>query len=276
MNAVIEFDQVAFSYDDAPILREVSFVIEPREFVYVIGPNGGGKTTLLKLILGLLEPCAGEVRIFGRPPRECRRRIGYMPQQATLDPQFPVCVGDVVLMGRLGGLAPIGAYSRADRAAARAALSEVGLGDMLRRPFSALSGGQRQRVLIARALACEPEILLLDEPTANLDPHIEAQFHELLRRLNERLTILLVSHDVGFVSESVRRVLCVNRTVQVHCTSALSGSVVHDLYGREMRQVEHTHDHTHDHGSLSAHGGRHPPPPANDARGGRTAARGKS
>lgn len=275
MSAVVEFDRVGFSYDDAPILREVSFAIEPREFVYVIGPNGGGKTTLLKLILGLLEPSAGEVRVFGRPPRECRRRIGYMPQHATLDPQFPVCVGDVVLMGRLGGRTRIGSYSRADRAAARAALDEVGLADLLRRPFSALSGGQRQRVLIARALACEPEILLLDEPTANLDPHIEEQFHDLLRRLNERLTILLVSHDVGFVSQSVRRVLCVNRTVQVHCTSALSGNVIHDLYGREMRQVEHAHDHTHDHGPLHAHAGHGGDTPRDASPGGRAAARGK-
>jgi zinc transport system ATP-binding protein len=242
----IELEHVSFGFNGALVLEDVTLRVAPREFLYVVGPNGGGKTTLLKVILGLLTPSAGTVRVFGRDPHEARRRIGYMPQYTSLDPQFPVTVMDAVLMGRLGCAPPIGPYRRADRAAASEALREVEMLELARRPLSTLSGGQRQRVLIARALACEPEVLLLDEPTSNLDPHVEAQFQELLGRLNQRLAILLVTHDVGFVHRAVERVACVNRTVQVHCTRELTGDVMQTLYGHDARRIEHAHDHTHD------------------------------
>jgi zinc transport system ATP-binding protein len=171
-----------------------------------------------------------------------------MPQYAQLDPQFPVCVLDVVLMGRLGMGRIIGPYRAADRRVAQRVLAEVGLADMGRRPFSALSGGQRQRVLIARALACEPDLLLLDEPTANLDIGIQDDFYELLRHLSERLTVVLVSHDVGFVSRLVRTVVCVNRSVSVHCASELGGDAIVALYGRDVQMVRHDHDCRHEGG----------------------------
>jgi len=198
-DAVIRCEGLSFAYNGDSVLTDVTFSVAARDFVSVVGPNGGGKTTLLRLILGLLTPTRGTVRVFGRPPSEVRRRIGYMPQRAELDPQFPVRALDVVLMGRLGN-GRVGPFSRADKAKAMAALHEVGLTAHARRPLAALSGGQRQRVLIARALACDPELLLMDEPTANLDPLVQDEMHELLHELNRRLTIVLVSHDVGFVT----------------------------------------------------------------------------
>lgn len=238
-DAVVSLRRVSFGYDDSDILQNVTLAIPRGDFACVIGPNGSGKTTLIKLVLGLLEPRSGEVRVFGNSPREARARIGYMPQHAQLDPQFPVCVHEVVLMGRLGRGHGVGSYRAVDRDAARAALSEVGLSGLEKRPFAALSGGQRRRVLIARALACEPELLLLDEPTSNLDIQVEEQLYALLHELNRRLTIVLVSHDLGFVSQHVKTTVCVNRTVHTHPTGEVTGDVIRELFGRQVRLVEH-------------------------------------
>jgi len=200
---VISIENLTFSYDGFPVLEDVNVAVQEREFACIVGPNGGGKTTLLKLMLGLLQPTKGRVRLFGVPPERARTRVGYLPQSYAYDPLFPVRVMDVVLMGRLdrGGL--FGPYRRSDREAALEALRQVEMAEFRHRPLAALSGGQRQRVLIARALACEPEVLLLDEPTASLDFTIEGELYELLRRLNERLTVVMVSHDIGFVSRCI-------------------------------------------------------------------------
>jgi zinc transport system ATP-binding protein len=239
---IVTASDVWFAYDGEPVLREVSFGIRAGERVCVVGPNGGGKTTLLRLILGLLAPTRGELRVFGEPPGRHQRRVGYTPQHSQFDPAFPVSVLDVVLMGRLGRTPAIGPYRRADRAAAMDALAEVNLADLRRRPFSDLSGGQRQRVLIARALASQPDLLLLDEPTANLDVAVEQEFHELLADLSERLTLVLVSHDIGFVAELVDKVVCVRGTVAIHATTELTGELMRDLYGHDVRLVRHDHN----------------------------------
>jgi len=244
--AVISFRDVDFAYDGQPALTEVTIDICDGEFAAVVGPNGGGKTTLLKLILGLLSPWRGSVRIFGDSPVASRKRIGYMPQYPRLDPDFPVTVMDVVLMGRLGRGPRAGFYRRPDREAAERALEEVRCGHHRDRPFSALSSGLRQRVLIARALVSDPELLLLDEPTSFLDPSVQEDLHDLLHRLNERLTLIVVSHDVGFVSKYVQRVVCVNRKVNLHPTTELSGDVLSALYGETGgRVVDHDH-HLHE------------------------------
>ncbi|NLF07958.1 MAG: ABC transporter ATP-binding protein [Pirellulaceae bacterium] len=239
---VVSLRDVSFSYGDAPVLEDVGLSVGPREAVCLVGPNGGGKTTLVKLMLGLLTPDRGEVRLFGRPPRRSRHLIGYMPQHLQYDPRFPVSVMDIVLMGRLGrgGLRGFtGWYGQDDRAAAIEALDQVGMAEQRRRPFSALSGGQRQRVMIARALCCQPQLLLLDEPTSSVDTAVEARLLELIEQLNRRMAIVMVSHDLGIVVELVKRVICVNRRVVSHPTSELTGDSIRELYGGEVRLVRH-------------------------------------
>lgn len=253
-DSVISFSNVSFAYDRLPVLRDVSFDVAEREAICIVGPNGGGKTTLAKLILGLIHPNTGQVRVFGRPPKESRLRIGYMPQHLRYDPSFPASVMDIVLTGRLGQSSfagSLGWYSADDRRMAQEALAEVDMEALGKRPLSALSGGQRQRVLIARALCCRPDILLLDEPTANLDTPTETRLFEILRRLNRRMTILIVSHDVGFVSNLVEKVVCVNRDVVVHPVKELDGRAIHDLYEGDVRMVLHS-DRLHSDGQGGA------------------------
>jgi len=238
-NAVVEMEGVTFSYDDSPALENVSIVLRERDFVSVVGPNGGGKTTLLKLMLGLLRPSRGKVRILGKSPEEARSRVGYMPQDVQLDPRFPVTVMDVVLMGQLSNGRRFGYYSKSQKEAAANALREVDLYDLGKRPLSSLSTGQKRRVLIARALASEPDLLLLDEPTANLDLLVEQELHTLLKSLREKLTVIMVSHDLAFVSRYVDSVVCVNRTVAVHPTAEINGELFSQMFGRDIRMVMH-------------------------------------
>ncbi|MBC8318853.1 MAG: ABC transporter ATP-binding protein [Desulfobulbaceae bacterium] len=247
---VIEFDNVSFAYGAVPVLSNVSFSIERNHSVCIVGPNGGGKSTLIKLILGLLEPDEGKVTILGGDPDDGRSQIGYMPQYIRYDQSFPVSVMDVALMGRIGKSAKI-FYSQKDKNATMAALEGMGVADLANRPFNDLSGGQRQRVLIARAMACDPELLLLDEPTANVDPAVESQLHHILKELTERITVITVSHDLGFVSRLVDRVICVNRYVRIHPTSDITGEVIQDIYGGDIKMVRHDHccseeGHSHD------------------------------
>jgi zinc transport system ATP-binding protein len=231
---------VSFAYHSVPILENVNFVVDRGEFVTIVGPNGGGKTTLLKLLLGLLHPDAGEIRILGEKPEKSRFRIGYMPQHVFLDIKFPVTVRDVVLLGRLGNRIG-GRYTKKDRDMAELALNEVQLSHLSGTLFSEISGGQRQRVLIARALCIDPEVLLLDEPTANIDPEVEKNLLEILQELNKRMTILMVSHDIGFVSQVVERVICVNRRVVIHPTSEINGTLIKDIYGGDYCMIRHDH-----------------------------------
>lgn len=237
---VMCFERVSFAYGQTPVLTDVQLHVEAGQLAAIVGPNGGGKTTLLKLALGLLAPTSGHVRMFGQPPERARNRIGYMPQYAHVDPRFPVTVLDVVLMGMLNHRG-VAMRSRAEKEAANRALAEVDMEALADRPFDALSGGQRQRVLLARALVSEPEMLLLDEPTANVDNEAEDKLNSILRRLNQRMTILLVSHDLGFVSQVVQSVICVNRHVVVHPTSELTGDMVRGYYGNDLRMVRHDH-----------------------------------
>jgi zinc transport system ATP-binding protein len=245
--AIIVLRDVSFAYDHVPVLEHVDLTIMERELVAMVGPNGGGKTTLLKLILGLLRPDQGKVRVFSQPPERVRLRMGYVPQYVHYDPQFPVSVIDIVLMGRLGRPSR---YGKLDREAAHEALHLVGMEEVADRPFEALSGGQRQRALIARALASESDLLLLDEPTANIDALVEAELFELLKEMNQRMTILMVSHDLALVSSIVKRAICVNRQVAMHPTSDITDGDMQQMYGGDLRMVRHDlscfeQEHTH-------------------------------
>jgi len=238
-NDVVIFDKVFFSYNGTDVLENASFSIRRGDFVAIVGPNGGGKTTLLRLALGFLKPRKGSIRVLGRSPFDARPRVGYVPQHFAYDERFPVTVMDVVLMGRLGGGWRGGPYRGRDRRAAEKALEEAGLLDLKRRPFADLSGGQRQRVLLARALATEPELLLLDEPLAYVDPNAVGNLYRLFEQLSRRLTVVLVSHDVGFVSTLVRGILCDNRTVTIHPASHVSNELFSKLYGTDVHFVRH-------------------------------------
>jgi len=236
---VIRIEDVSFSYGEAPVLERVNLEIRAGEFVGLVGPNAGGKSTLLKLVLGLLQPTRGRIRVLGRPPPQGVRRVGYVPQFPTFPRDFPISVEQVVLTGRLGLGPVLGWYRAADRAAARRALAEVEALDLAGRCIGTLSGGQLQRVLLARALVAEPLILILDEPTANIDQRIESDIFDLLARFNARLTILVVSHDIAFISGYVDRVACLNRTLVCHRTDSVDGDLIHQLYGDNVRQVAH-------------------------------------
>jgi zinc transport system ATP-binding protein len=236
---VVHVENVSFAYNGEAVLHDVSLTIREKEFVWIVGPNGGGKTTLIKLILGLLQPKSGRITVFGASVGSVRQRIGYMPQHAHLDQRFPVRVIDVALMGRLRSGAGPAPYTKQDRRAALEALEQVGLSDLLRRTLAELSGGQQRRLLIARALASQPDLLVLDEPTANLDIQIEGELFELLRKLNKHLTVVMVSHDPTIVSEFVEHVVCVNHTLAVHPTGQLDRRVVSELYGAPRRIVRH-------------------------------------
>jgi len=239
--SVIDIQDLSFAYETRNVLSRVNLKIREREFTCIVGPNGGGKSTLLKLLLGLIRPTKGSVQVFGTRPERARDRIGYYPQHARIDPQFPITVLDVVLMGRLGSNKLFGFFSKSDKQAASRALNQVDMLDKKRSSFGSLSGGQRQRILIARALAADPEMLLLDEPTASLDPQVEASLYDLLHKLSRHLTVVLVSHDLGFVSQHVHTVVCVNRSVIVHPTQGMKSMMISDIYGGRVRMVKHDH-----------------------------------
>jgi len=201
----INFDSVWFSYGDLQVLENASFHIHRGEFVALMGPNGSGKTTVLKLLLGLEEPAAGTIELFGAPRRQSAvGRIGFIPQQPPADTAFPITVKDLV---RMGLLEPLSSYV-GENAAVSGAMEQAGIEDLALRPYRALSGGQRRRALLARALASRPDILILDEPTANMDVESENRLFETLGSLKGSTTILIVTHDTEFVSALTGRVLC--------------------------------------------------------------------
>jgi len=241
----IQIKDLNFSYGSVTVLENANLSIGDREFISVVGPNGGGKPTLLKILLGLLEAQSGSVSVFGEAPVIGRKWIGYLPQYANLDAKFPVTALDVVLMGLLGKTRMLGFYTKSDREAAHNMLARVGLDNLHNRPLSALSGGQKQRVLIARALVSDPKLLLLDEPSSSLDDYVEQELFDLLQELNRDLTIVVVSHDVAYVSRYVEKVVCVNRAVHTHPVAEIDENIIHEMYGEHVHAVRHDQEHGH-------------------------------
>lgn len=239
---VVRFKDVNFAYEDGiTVLENINLELEKGEFACIVGPNGGGKTTMIKLMLGLLKPASGKIEILGGSPRERCQSIGYVPQFSRFDASFPVSVLDVVLMGCMQRSFFMGRYSKAQKEQAHQSLADVGLKDMAFRSFADLSGGQKQRALIARALMSEPQLLLLDEPTASVDVHGTEQFYRMFAEMNEKFTIVMVSHDIGFVSASVKSVICVRKTLQVHPVSELTGESLQKMYGLDVHLIRHDH-----------------------------------
>jgi len=239
----IELTGVGFGYDAAPVLDGVDLSIPRGEYLAVLGPNGGGKTTLLKLLLGLERPSRGTVRVLGLDPREASSRVGYMPQLTVQGRSFPISVLQTVLLGRLTPSSWWPCWPRRDRDKAMECLARVGAEHLADKPLSDLSGGQRQRVFIARALAGDPQLLLLDEPTASVDPEGRASLQELLGELARSLTVVLVSHDLSVISRHVTSVACVNRTVHFHprpeVTPEMFGMMYHGPHGCPVEMIAH-------------------------------------
>ena len=215
MTHAVEIENVNFSYQEMAVIKNISFTINQGEFVGVIGPNGGGKTTLLKLIMGFLKPQSGRISLFGKSPSAARQSIAYVPQSLQFDKQFPISVMELVLGGRLSHLPWYGVFAQADKDAAYEALEHVGLEDYRNRPFGSLSGGQAQRALIARALASKPQLLLLDEPTASVDSQAEIDIYRILKSLQGKITIMMVTHNLQAAVELVEKVLCVQQSLTV-------------------------------------------------------------
>lgn len=235
----IEMKGVWFSYDKTPVLKDVTLTLEQGDFLGIIGPNGGGKTTILKLLLGVLKPDRGTVRILGEAPHDASHRVGYVPQNTDLNITFPISVMDVAMMGRLSRSRIGRRYSREDRSKAEEALRKAGIWEYRNTPIGRLSGGQRQRVFIARALATDPEILFLDEPTASVDPDFEMDLFDFLRELNRKVTIVAVTHDVGVISRNVKSVACVNRTLIFHEEGQITEEMIDMAYKCPVDLVAH-------------------------------------
>jgi len=243
----VDLRGVSVTLGNQLVLDDVDLQVPSGDYVGLIGPNGGGKTTLLRVILGLIRPDHGEVVVLGASPEEARGRVSYVPQYARFDLSFPIRVLDVVRAGQLG--------SRLSRSAANAKafeiLEQLEIGDLAALAVGALSGGQMQRVLIARALAVEPQLLILDEPTASLDVQSADAFYDLLRSLSERMTVLLTSHDLTGISTRVKSIACLNRRLFFHPSGEVTSDMLAEVYGCDVDLLAHGVPHRvlreHDH-----------------------------
>jgi zinc transport system ATP-binding protein len=245
---IVEVNNVSFSYGESEILSGISLDVHEGDYLGLVGPNGAGKTTLLKIMLGLLPPAKGQVKLFGTDLKQFKKwsDIGYVPQKATsFDVNFPATVKEVVLMGRYGKKGLFRHTNHADEVAARKALREVGMQDFEDRLIGDLSGGQQQRVFIARALAGEPKIIFLDEPTSGIDAKTQDEFYALIKKLNQELdlTLVLVSHDIEKITKEVMHVACIDRTLVYHETPEKFLDSVHakEFVGENAKFTTHHH-----------------------------------
>ncbi|WP_292729651.1 metal ABC transporter ATP-binding protein [Methanoculleus sp.] len=237
---VIEVDDVWVRMRGHTVLEGVSLAIHQDEFYAIIGPNGGGKTTLLRVILGLLAPSRGVVRILGSTGAEMRRFLGYVPQFRTFDFDYPITVREMVLSGRLGHVTRRPRrYDAGDRDRTEEALETMHIADLADRQIRDLSGGEQQRAIIARALVGDPKVLLLDEPTVYVDAPTEAQFYEVLDRLRDRMAIVLVTHDIGVIPAHVTRVACLNRRLYTHDTNEITPDMLEAAYHCPVDLIAH-------------------------------------
>lgn len=232
---MIEFQDVFFAYEKQRVLEKTTFSIQENEFVGIIGPNGGGKTTLLHLLMGFLKPQIGTIKIHGKNPRAQRSLIGYVPQKKFFDVSFPISTLDVVLMGALSTLNAWGRYPLAIKEKAANLLAQFDLIDYLDTPFGELSGGQMQKTLIARALLCDPKLLILDEPTASVDPYGEENINQFLLSLKSKLTMIIVTHEVPGILPDVDKILCVNRKTNFISKEKVCSHVAMGLYHEQEK-----------------------------------------
>jgi len=248
---IFDVKNLSFNVKEQKILSSISFEIYHGEYIAIIGPNGGGKTTLTRILLGLEQPTSGEVKIFGEKVSKFKEwhKIGYVPQRASLvDSNFPATVLDIVKMGRIAKQKFFSSFNKEDREIVEDAIKKMDIEDLKDKMVGTLSGGQRQRVMIARALASKPEILILDEPNTGVDVASQQRFYHLLAKLNkeENMTILFITHDIGVIADDIGRLFTINRAATI-CNDpkkALSCEDMSNLYGIDAHLI---HNHKHEH-----------------------------
>ena len=236
---IAKLEDVWLYFDNMPVLEGINLSIKDLDFLGIIGPNGGGKTCLLKVILGLLKPSRGKISVFGHTPDKGRKLLGYVPQYSLFDHEFPIKVLDVVLMGRVGQMKRFRRCSEEDKKRAYAALETVEMLDFCDSQIGKLSGGQQQRIFIARALVTEPKMLLLDEPMASVDSAMQAELYELFEKLRQQMAIVLVSHDISAVSIYVDKIACLNRRLFYHNSKELTAEDLEVTYHCPVDIIAH-------------------------------------
>lgn len=252
-NPILELKGVTAGYNEEIILKDIDFIVDPFDFIGIIGPNGGGKTTLVRVILGLLKPMRGNVIWYNS---SSLMHVGYLPQTSDYDKQFPVTVREVVLSGLMSLKRFTWRFGKSDKVKINEVLSMMGIDHLADKNIGELSGGQMQRVLLGRAIISDPQLLILDEPNTFVDNRFEHDLYELLKNLNKKMAILMVSHDVGTITSYVKTIACVNRNLHYHRSNIITqsqleayncpiqlithGNVPHTVLG------DHNHNHHHD------------------------------
>jgi zinc transport system ATP-binding protein len=241
---LVEIRGLAFAFNGETVLQDVNLDIPQGSFMAIIGPNGGGKTTLLKLMLGILKPDQGTIRIFGTLPNDAASRIGYVPQDVHVNRGFPISVQDVVRMGGIKGGGGWRSFSEKDKALVQESLERVDMWNFRNRRMDDLSGGQRQRVYLARSLVSEPELLFLDEPMSSVDTRGQTEFYDFLLELNRTVTIVVVSHDAMILSSHARSVACVNQQLFYHDRPEITKDMLEMAYHCPVELIGHGLPHT--------------------------------
>jgi zinc transport system ATP-binding protein len=238
---ILKLEHVFAGYEEKKVLHDISLTVYDKDFLGIIGPNGGGKTTLIKLMLGLLSPERGSVKFFREGQEVKNLRTGYLPQYNTFDRKFPISVQDVILSGLHSNHTVLHRFGKSDNQLSSQIMEMLDLGDYAKQSVGELSGGQRQRVLIGRALICHPELLILDEPNTYIDKFNQEKLYELLARINKSCAVVLVSHDIGTVLRNVRNIACVNNHVHYHPANEVNEKILEESFGCPFQLVAHGH-----------------------------------
>ncbi len=239
MNKLINIDNIVAGYDNKIVLHDVSLDIWENDFLGIIGPNGGGKTTLLKIILGLLKPKSGSVRYFDGEKEVSSLKIGYLPQMNKIDKKFPISVREVVLSGLMAEKPSFRDFTAEQKQRAEEVIAQMGLQELAKRAIGDLSGGQLQRVLLGRSMVSRPKVLILDEPNSYVDKRFESHFYNLLEEISKESSIILVSHDIGTVLSMVKNIACVNETLHYHSGADISAEWLENKYACPIELVGH-------------------------------------